>query len=65
MRWEKAIEKLKLRFKCGFGFGFGLEKEAMQGNRWANLELWTRLTHQNSNQTIHKAQRHEQKDLLV
>ena len=25
MRWENAIEKLKMRFKCGFRFRFRLE----------------------------------------
>ena len=56
MQWENAIEKSKMQFKCGFGFG--LEKVVAWQTQWANLELQTPKMHQNSNQTIHKVQRH-------
>ena len=56
MRWENAIEKSKMRFKCGFRFGFGLEKSVAWQTQWVNLELWTLKTRRNSNQTIHNAQ---------
>ena len=57
-RWENAIEKSKMRFKCGFGFQFGfrLKKVVAWQTQWANLELRTRKKRRNNNQTIHKAQ---------
>ena len=53
-RWENTIEKVKMRFKCGFGFG--LENSVAWRTQWANLELRTPKTRRNSNQTIHNAQ---------
>ena len=55
-RWENAIEKSKMPFKCGFGFGFGLNNSVAWQTQRANLELRTLKTHQNSNLTIHNVQ---------
>ena len=55
MQCENAIDKSKMRFKCGFGFE--LEKVVAQRTQRASLELQTLKTCQNNNQTIHKAQR--------
>ena len=55
MRWENAIEKIH---KCNSSAGLGLgsdSKKATQQTQWANFELRTLKTRQNSNQMIHKA----------
>ena len=56
MRWENAIEKSKMRFKCGLGFGFGLENAVVWRTQWVNLELRTMKTCRNNNKTIHNVQ---------
>ena len=56
MRWENAIEKSKMQFKCGFGFGFELEILVVWQTQRANLELRTPKTRRNNNTTIHNAQ---------
>ena len=53
-RWENAIEKSKMRFKCGFGFR--LENSVVWRTQWANLELWTPKTSRKSNEMIHNVQ---------
>ena len=55
-RWENAIEKLKMRFKCGFRFGFELEILVAWRTQRANLELRTPKTRRNNNKMIHNAQ---------
>ena len=57
MRWENAIEKLKMRFKCRFGFGLGLEKTSSVANSMGKLGA-PDTEKANSNQMIHKVQRH-------
>ena len=55
-RWENAIEKSKMRFKCRFGFGFELEISVVWRTQQANLELRTPKRRRNNNKTIHNAQ---------
>ena len=42
LQWENAIEKSKMRFKCGLGFR--LEKLVAWQTQRVNLELWTPKT---------------------
>ena len=50
-----TIQKCDSSAGSGSGLGSGLDskKEAMQQTQWANLELLTLKTRQNSNQMIH------------